>query len=395
MRSMDGTTSRSPGENADSREICLDHAAGSRLAPTVAAALHDALDTAWASPSGVHHPAAMVADRLEAARGQVASLIGAAPDEVVFTSNATETRNLMVRGTVRGLPGSDHATVITALEHPTIRALSAEMTTETCPVGPDALVDPDVLAARVDSSTAVVCVHHGQHEVGTVQDVPALARAVRSANPEARILVDAVETTGLCPIDVAAWDVDAVALGGRALDAPPWVGALWIRPGSRLRPLVVGGAQEFGKRPGAENVPAIIAMGVAAATDLEARATHRRRMAARLWDGLRDVPGAALTGQHMDDRIPGHVHVTLDGIEGESFTVALAGMGVLASPGSTCAEDAGKASPALEAIGLREPRTHSGVLFTCGWSTTADDIDAAVPIIRRTADTLRRMSPFR
>ncbi|MEZ5081407.1 MAG: hypothetical protein R2878_12285 [Thermoleophilia bacterium] len=122
------------------------------------------------------------------------------------------------------------------------------------------------------------------------------------------------------------------------------MGALWIRPGSRLRPLMVGGAQEFGKRPGAENVPAIIAMGVAAGTDPEARATHRRRMAARLWNGLRDVPGAALTGQHMDDRIPDRASPWTES-RGNGTTVAIAGMGVLASPGSTCAEDAGRRHP--------------------------------------------------
>ena len=180
------------------------------------------------------------------------------------------------------------------------------------------------------------------------------------------------------------------------MGGPAWTGALWVRPGARLHPLIEGGAQEAGKRAGAEALPAIVGMGAAAALaleELEARAARLRALDERLLAGLLAVPDVRLNGPR-EGRIPGHVSVSAGWVEGESLALAMAARGVAVSPGSACTAHAGKAAPTLEAIGLEPPWTHSTVLMTLGPSTTAHEVDQAVAAFDEAVAALRAMSPL-
>ncbi|MCC6830396.1 MAG: aminotransferase class V-fold PLP-dependent enzyme [Thermoleophilia bacterium] len=382
----------------------LDAAAAVPPAPEVRDAMARAVAELWASPSGLHPHAAGPAAALEEARAEVAALIGAAdPDEVVFTCGTSEARALAVTGLLSANRHLGRHAVLTALEHPAVatallRLAADGVTHTTVGVDHEGHADPTALATAAGPGTALVCLHHGHHEVGTLQDLGALIPAARGAAPDARIHVDAAETAGLLPLDVRALGADAVTVGGPAMGAPAWSGALWVRPGAGLHPLVGGGAQEGGKRAGPQDLPGIVGLGAAARlarASMGARAAHRRAMGERLAGLLVAVPGVTLNGPSPHRRVPGNVHVSVHGVEGETLTVALGTRGVAVSPGSACTADAGKASPTLLAMGADARDAHSGVLLGAGDATTAGEVDAAAAVFAEVVAALRAMSPVR
>jgi cysteine desulfurase len=378
----------------------LDHAAGRPLDPRVREAMLPHL-AEFASPSGLHEWSRGPAEAVERAREHVAALIGAPPDAILFTSGATESRNLAVKGLLSANRRLGRGVVASAVEHPATLAACRTVTREggeLALVGVDAegRIEPERLAACVGDATALVCVVHGQADVGTIQDVAALVHAAKDRRPEALVHVDAEETAGLLPLAVDDLGCDALTLAGGTLGAPPWVGALYVRPGTRLHPLIEGGLQERGKRAGAENVPGIVALGEAArlaAAEMDRRARRMRELRDRLIAALLAIPGVRLNGPRGERRLPGNVQVSVGGVEAESLVLALAARGVAASPGSACTA-AGKASPVLEAMGVEPPWSHSAVLFTTSWTTTEREVDLAAAALRDAAAELRALSPI-
>lgn len=378
----------------------FDHAAATPLDPRIRAAAERFLGEWFATPSGVHEAARAPHEAIEDARAAVAALIGAAPEEIVFTSGATEARNLAVKGMVAGHPRA-RGVVATAVEHPATLAAARTASREAggpelVPVDAEALVAPQAPGDAAGPDTAVVAVHHGQPDVGTLQDVVSIVAGIRERAPEARIVVDAGATTGLVPVDVRRLGADAVVVGGASLGAPPWTGALWVRPGARLHPLIEGGLQEWGKRGGDPVMPGVVALGAAARLangQVSARGARASAVGARLADLLLRVPGVRLNGP-ADGRVPGYVHVAVEGIEGESLAVALSTRGVAVSPGSPCSEHAGKESPTLAAMGLEAPLTLSSVLFSGSWTTTDQEIEVAATAFAESVERLRALSPL-
>lgn len=379
----------------------LDHAAASPLDPRVREAMLPWLGERFGSPSSLHEWGRAPAEAIEAAREEVATLAGAAPEWVVFTSGATEARNLAVAGLLAANRALGRRAVASAVEHPAtlavLRTAGREGTAvDVVGVDREGRVDPAALGAAVRDDTALACVVHGQPDIGTVQDVAACVAAVRAARPDVRVVADAGETAGMLPVDAAAWDADAVVIGGGPVGAPPWTGALLVRPGARIHPVIGGGLQEGGKRAGAEDVPGIVALGAAARIareEMDDRTARTRALAETLTAGLLAVPDVRLNGARSD-RIPGHVQVSAGWVEGEALTLALAARGVAASPGSACTVHGGKAAPALEAIGLEPPWTHSAVLFTLRHTTTEDEVALAVAAFAESVAALRAMSPL-
>jgi len=355
----------------------------------------------FGSPWSLHEWGRAPVEAVEAARAEVAALAGAEPEWVVFTSGATEARNLAVTGLLSANRALGRHVVASAVEHPATLAVCRTAgrggaALDLVGVDGEGRIDPAALGAAVRDDTALVCVVHGQPDIGTLQDVPACVAAVRAARPQARVVVDAGETAGLVPVDAAAWDADAVVVGGGPVGAPPWTGALLVRPGARIHPVLGGGLQEGGKRAGAEDVPGIVALGAAAGIarrEMDARAARARALAATLTAGLLAVPDVRLNGSR-DHRIPGHVQVSAGWVEGEALALALAAHGVAVSPGSACTVHGGKAAPALEAIGLEPPWTHSAVLFTLRHTTTEDEVAHAVAAFADAVAALRAMSPL-
>jgi len=373
----------------------LDHAAATPLDPRVREAMLPFLSDEFGSPAGLHARARRPAEALARARAQVAELIGAEPEAIVFTSGPSEARNLAVKGILAAAPASRHV-VASAVEHPATLA-ACRNAGEVALVGVDGegRIDRDELAAAVRDGTALVALVHGQAEIGTVQDARGLVRAARAAQPAVPVHVDAAETAGVLPLSVDDLGCDALTLGGPALGAPPWAGALYVRPGTPLAPQIEGGLQEWGLRAGAENVPAIAALGEAArlaAAEMGRRAERMRALRDRLIAGLLAVPDVRLNGPRLD-RLPGHVQVSAGWVEAETLTLALAARGVAVSPGTACAGER-KAAPTLEAIGLEPPWTHSAILLTVSWTTREEEVDRAIAAFAEAVAELRELSPL-
>lgn len=379
----------------------LDHAAAAPLDPRVRAAMEPFLGEAFGSPSSLHEWGRRPAEALEEARERVAALMGVEPEWVILTSGATEARNLAIAGLMAGNRALGRRIAVSAVEHPATLAAARNAVREgggldTVPVDHLGRIAPDDLAAAIGGDTAVVAIVHGQPDIGTLQDLPPLIAAARAVRAEARIVVDAGETAGLVPLDVAGLGADACAVGGGAIGGPAWTGALLLRPGARLHPLLHGGLQEGGKRAGAEDLPGIVALGVAAEiarAEMSARTARMGALTDRLLRGLLAVPDVRLNG-HPEARIPGHVQVSAGWVEGESLCLSLAARGVAVSPGSACTAHGGKAAPALEAIGLEAPWTHSAILLTLRHTTTEAEVDLAIAAFAESVAALRAMSPL-
>lgn len=349
------------------------------------------------NPESLHDSARAPFAALEEARAAVAALVGADPDGVVFTAGDVEARNLAVKGIWSANRHRGVHLVTTAVEHDSVinacRALQrvgAELTV--VPVDRDGRPDPTALAAAVRDDTVLVSIAHAQDEIGTVQDVAALCAAVRARRDDVAIHVDCSATAGLLPITADVWGCDAISIGGGTLRGPRWAGALWVRPGTRLHPLVDGGAQEGGKRAGHHDLVGIVGLGVGARLaldDMAMRASAMTAGAATLIEGLLTIDGIHVNGPRVG-RIPGHVQVSVDGVEGEALTLMLSTGGVACSPGSACSA-VGKSSAILEAIGHTPPRTLSAILFTLSHETTADEIRVAVDVVADTVGRLRAM----
>jgi cysteine desulfurase len=381
--------------------VYLDHATATPPAPDIVAGIMRAL-ACNGSADALHPAGAEATAMLATARGSVAALIGADPDEVVFTAGATEARNLAVKGLLTGNVSLGRRAVASAIEHPAVMsALRSHArdggSAEFIGVDGEGYIAPARLATAIDADTALVSIHHAQHEIGTVQDVTGLVAAARDARTEVRIHVDAGESLGVLALDVTRLGADAVTLGGSALGAPAWTGALWIRPGARLRPLVEGGSQESGKRAGAVDLAGAVALGIAAEhirRHRNARAAALRTTIAALAAPIFAVDGVRLNGPALTARLPGHLQVSTRGVTGESLALSLATRGVYVAPGSTCTADAGKASPTLEAIGLGSEWTHSAILMTAGPATTPLDGATAGTAFADAVAQLRAMSPL-
>lgn len=349
------------------------------------------------NPEALHDAARAPFDALETARAEVAALIGAEPDGVVFTAGDVEARNLAVKGIWSANRHRGTHIVTTAVEHDSVtnacRALQrtgAEITVVA--VDREGRPDPDTVADALRADTILVSIAHGQGEIGTVNDVAGICAAIRSRRADVAIHVDCSVTAGLIPIDADGWGCDAVSIGGGSLRGPRWTGALWVRPGTRLHPLIDGGAQEGGKRAGHHDLPGIVGLGVAARVALDDMAVRSAAMsasAAALIDGLLIIDGVHLNGPRTG-RIPGHVQVSVDGTEGEALTLMLATGGVACSPGSACSA-VGKSSAILEAIGHTSPRTLSAVLFTLSSDTTVEEIRIALATVAEAVARLRAM----
>ena len=375
--------------------LYLDHAATSPVRRAALEAMWPALTGVYGNPSSAHEAGRAAAALLEHARARVARAIGARPGQVVFTAGGTEADALAVLGTVRArilaCRPAGHV-LTTGLEHSAVRESCGQLArlhgveVEHLAVDGHGLTDPGDLAARLRPDTALVSVHLANNEVGTLQPVPQLAAACRAAGVP--LHVDAVQAAGQVPVDVTFLGADLVALSGHKVGGPKGVGALWVRGGHELEPIVPGGGQERGRRSGTSNVAG--AAGFAAAleeaeAERRAHATHWTRLrddfAARVLDGVRGVaPGARLTG-HPERRLPRHASFVLPGLHGESVLEEAARRGVLASAGSACSAHSEEPSPALLALGLTEDEARTALRCTFGPEADAALLDAAADAI--------------
>jgi len=363
------------------RPIYLDHNATTPVDPEVLAAMLPFLREEFGNPSSAHPLGRRAHAAVEQARAEVAALIGAAADEIVFTAGGTEASNLAIRGAVAAAL-SRRAVVTTTIEHPATEECCRLLEAAGHPVRrvaprADGRVDPHAVAAALADDTALVTVIHAQNEIGTLQPVAAIATAARAAG--AVVHADAAQSLGKIPVDVNALDIDLLSIAGHKLYAPKGVGALYIRRGLALPRLIVGAGQERGLRPGTENVAGIVGLGAACRIAARALTTSAQSMAmlsARLLADLRHhVRGLVLVG-HPDERLPNTLDVLFPSTTGRQLLEMCPG--VMASTGSACHAGSEQPSAVLLALGIDREDALGAVRLSLGRATTpADVVEAA------------------
>ncbi|RLC68273.1 MAG: cysteine desulfurase NifS, partial [Chloroflexi bacterium] len=354
------------------REVYLDNTASAPLLPEVREAMMPYLGDIFGNPSSLHNWGDGAREAMEAARDQVAQLIGANTDEMIFTGSGTESNNLAIKGLALAQQNKGKHVVVSAIEHFSVLHSARTLAkwgfeVSEVPVDKYGAVDPDDVRRNLRDDTVLVSIMHANGEVGTIQPIGEIAAVTR----ERKVLfhTDAVATAGTIPINVTEMGVDALSLAANQFYGPKGVGALWVRKGVRIIPLLDGGIQEEGRRAGTENVPAIVGLGKAA----ELARTHMTERMKRL-SGLRDrllrelperIEHVVVTGQPRN-RLPGHASFCVEFIEGESMLMLLSSKGIAVSSGSACTSRALKASHVLIAMGLSHEIAQGSILFTIG-----------------------------
>ncbi|MGH9032062.1 MAG: cysteine desulfurase family protein, partial [Acidimicrobiia bacterium] len=360
------------------RRAYLDHASTAPLRPVAFEAMVPFLREQHADPGRLHAEGRVTRVALEAAREQVAAVVGARPREVVFTSSGTEAVNAAVWGAVARAGDGDAHTVTTAVEHSAVLDACRRSSAEVTVVGVDELgrFDPDEVIAAVRPETALVSVQLANHEVGTLQ--PATAVATRCREQGVLVHVDACMAIGHVAVDFAGLGADLCSVTAHKLGGPKGAGALLVRRGLRVPQLIVGGAQERARRGGLEDVPAMVGFGAAVAEladggGLAVEADAARRLTDRIaLDATARVPGVARYGD-PDGRVPHLVCLGIDGVEAEPVLLGLDQRGVAVHSGSACSSEMLEPSPILEAMGV--DAEHS-LRVSVGWDTTDADVDA-------------------
>jgi cysteine desulfurase len=367
------------------RAIYLDYNATTPIDPQVLESMLPFLREEFGNPSSTYALGKRARDVIETARAQVAALINAAPDEIVFTGGGTESSNIAIRSGAKGvgasaMPGRK-AVVTTTIEHPATDACCALLSRDGYQIrrvgpGADGIVDAARFETPVDGDTALVTVIHAQNEIGTLQPIAEIAWIAKVKG--ALMHADAAQSVGKVPVDVKAMGVDLLSIAGHKLYAPKGIGVLYMRRGVNLPSVLVGAGQEHGKRPGTENVAFIVALGEAcrlAAARLDATMQQTKAVAERLWQRLReDVPGIVLVGD-SNRRLPNTLNVLFPGVSGRKLLEACPD--ICASTGSACHADREEASAILLAIGLDPKQALGAIRLSVGRHTTLDDVDMA------------------
>ncbi len=375
------------------QQFYFDHNATTPMAPEVQAAFTRALGDVFGNASSIHHFGQAAKQRLENARRQVASLLGCANGEVVFTAGGTEANNLAILGVARRIAGGH---IITSqIEHPAVLNPCAQLEREGygvtyVPVGASGIVDPDDIRRAILPNTTLISVMHANNELGTIQPIREIALIGREAGIP--VHSDGVQAAGKVRFDVRSLGVDFYTVSAHKLYGPKGIGALYVRKGAEVDPVLFGGRHERGRRPGTENVPAAIAFGVAAEYAANAREEEVGALRDRLEQGiLQLVPDTSVNcGAH---RLPNTANIRFEGIEGEAMLIALDLRGFAVSSGAACSSGAVEPSHVLIAIGLSKEQARSSLRFSLGESNTAEQVDALIEAVAASASHLRKLSP--
>jgi cysteine desulfurase len=382
------------------RKVYLDNASTNPILPEVREAILPYLDKLYGNPSCMHDWGDAAREGIESAREKVADLIGAGSEDIIFTASGTESNNFAVKGLAQAQQAKGKHIVISAIEHYSV--LNSAKTMEKqgfdvtiVPVDKKGTVDPEDIRKSIRKDTILVSVIHGSSEVGTIQPIKEIGKITQ----EKKVIfhTDSVAAAGNIPVNVKDLGVDALSLASNQFYGPKGAAALWVRKGLRIIPLMDGGVQEGGRRPGTENVPAIVGMGKAASlakANLESRATALNKMRDRL---LKEIPGkierVIVTG-HPTNRLPGHVSFCVEFIEGEAMIMLLSSQGIAVTSGSACTSRALKASHVLIAMGLTHAVAQGSLLMSLGINNNNEDVSYVVETLPPIVDRLRQMSPL-
>jgi cysteine desulfurase len=374
--------------------IYLDYNATTPIDPAVREAMLPYLQEYFGNPSSSHTYGQAAHEAVDKARQQVADLLGAQPDEILFTSGGSEASNHALKGTVfaklRGIFGRwarDAHIITSAIEHPAtlqpcefLKRLGCRVTVVR--VNRLGMVDPEAIRKAIDRKTTLISIMHANNEVGTVQPI----REIAALAHEQGVLVhtDAAQSIGKIPVNVKELGVDLLSLAGHKVYAPKGVGVLYVRQGVNLEPLIHGAGHESGRRAGTENVPYVVALGAACALAQKSlpQATERlRNLRDRLWERLQEVFRRVVLNGHPEHRLPNTLNVSVLGCIGENLLEQVPE--IAASKGSACHENEVCESPVLRAMGAGPGVLRGAIRFSVGRFTTEEEIDQAAQVLRK------------
>ena len=384
----------------EKRIIYADNAATTQVSKPVLEAMLPYLTGQYGNPSSIYALGRHAQRDIELARQQVAEALGCEPGEIFFTGCGTESDNWAIRSTAVRLGAKGKRHIVTSVfEHHAVLHTCAALEKEGfevtyLPVSREGLLTAQQVADAIRPDTALVSIMYANNEIGTIQPISEIAAVCR----EKGVLfhTDAVQAVGHVPINVREQGIDMLSLSGHKLHAQKGIGALYVRKGVPLPNLLYGGAQERGRRPGTENVPAIVGLGTAitlAVENLEEKMERVTALRNRLIDGILDIPRTRLNGDRVH-RVPGNCNISILGIEGEFLLLALDQLGVMASSGSACTSGSLDPSHVLLSLGLCHEVAHGSLRLSISDETTREDVDYIIWAVHQAVERGRAMSPL-
>ncbi len=382
--------------------VYLDHQAATPVLPEVQAAMEPFLRRNFGNPSSLHEEGFVARSALGTAREKVAAFLGAgSPDEIIFTGNGTEAVNLAIKGTAWANERRGRHILLSAAEHPAVtesvkwlkeHGFSSSRVT----VDSEGRMDPEAIRASICEETVLICVHHSNHDIGTIQNVQKISEITHERGIP--LFVDAIASAGWLPLNVEELGADLLAISPHRFYGPTGVGVLYRHRQGRLQSLIHGGEQESGRRAGAENLAAIVGAAAAseiAPTDLKRRARHVQSLQVRTLARLREtVQFMKLNGPEPgEDRHPANLNLSIEFAEGEALGLMLDVKGLALATGSACVAKDQSIAPVLSAIGLPESLARGTVILSFGQGNTVEEIGFIVETLADAVRRLREMSP--
>ena len=380
--------------------IYMDHSATSPVDPEVFEAMKPYFTNSFGNASTLYSLGREAKNAMESARQEVASIIGAEPKEIIFTSGGTESDNIALLGTARKLKNKGKHIITSDIEHPavdeTCKYLEKNGYTVTyLPVYEEGIVRVKDLEDAITDETILITIMHANNEIGTIQPIAEIGKIANERG--IYFHTDAVQTVGKIPVNVKEMNVDMLSLSSHKLYGPKGIGALYIKKGVRIEPIMYGGGHERGFRPGTENVPGIVGLGKAcsiASQNLEDNARKLTTLRDKLIDTVLDENEDSYLNGHRTKRLPNNANFRFDAIEGESLILHLDSKGIAASTGSACSSTKLEASHVLLAIGLEKEEAHGSLRISLGTENTEENIEYAITAIKEVVEKLRKMSPL-
>ena len=385
------------------RRIYVDHAATTPTDPRVVEAMLPYLTEYWGNPSSIYFEAREARKGLDTARRTVAEVLGARPNEIIFTSGGTESDNLALRGVAYGARRRGTHIITTSVEHHAVLHAAERLEQEGfrvtyLPVDGEGFVDLQALEQALDDETTLVSVMYANNEVGTVEPVRDVVRIVKERDPRIVVHTDAVQAAGYLDINVDSLGVDLLSLAGHKIHGPKGVGVLYVRSRTPFLPQQLGGSQEKNRRAGTENIAGIVGMATAlrlAEEERGERLEHVRPLRDRLMQEVQArVPGVRITGpRDASRRLPNNVSCCFDGVEGEAVLLQLDLQGVSASSGSACTTASLEPSHVLLAMGVPHNVARGSLRLTLGKDNTPEEIETLLNVIPASVEKLRSLAP--
>jgi len=379
--------------------IYLDNAASTQIHEDVLNSMLPYLKEQYGNPSSIHRYGRLAHKAIEKARKQIASLINAEPSEILLTSGGTESNNTALRGIA--MKNTSGQIITSLIEHDAILEPCKKLEQngfdiDYLPVNEFGMIDSSVLKSHISDKTSLVSIMFGNNEVGTIQTISELSKICNESNIPFH--TDAVQAVGKVPLDVKKLGIDLLSVSSHKLYGPKGIGALYIKNGIDIDPVILGGGQEHGLRSGTENVASIVGFGTAcemAKNNLNENISHVKKLRDNLVEKvLNEIPEVTLNG-HPQSRLPNNAHFTFLGVNGEDLIIKLDEYGIAASTGSACSVNTQKASHVLQAMGFSLEQITGSLRLTIGIFNDQKEIDQTVDILKKIVQELRLVSPFK